>query len=63
MGERVETRLKTVLISALALLFVLVPVVAYLLEDWYAYWGQGFLALLFGVLLVYLRTHYYWEEN
>jgi uncharacterized membrane protein YhaH (DUF805 family) len=59
----VEILLRTVLISALALLFVLVPAVAHLLEDWYAYWGQGFLALLFGVLLVYLRTQYYWEEN
>ena len=55
--------LKAVLLLVLGLMFFLVPVVAYLLEDWYVYWGLGLLSLLFGVLLVYLKTHYYWEDN
>lgn len=58
-----KTLLKAVLIFALSLTFLMVPVVAYLLEGWYAYWGLGFLAMLFGVLLTYLKTHYYWEED
>jgi len=59
----VKTLLKTVLIFALVLMFLLVPVVAFLLKDWYAYWGMGFLALLFGIVLIYLKTRYYWEED
>ncbi len=55
--------MKAVLIFALGLTFFMVPVVAFLLEGWCAYWGLGFLALLFGVLLTYLKTHYYWEED
>ena len=51
------------LLSIMALCVILVPVIAYLIGGWYAYWGQALLAIVFGVLAVFIKTHYYWEEN
>jgi len=51
------------LLSIMALCVILVPVVAYLIGGWYAYWGQALLAIVFGVLAVFIKTHYYWEED
>jgi hypothetical protein len=34
-----------------------------MLGEWYAYWGQALVAILFGILLVWIRTRYYWEED
>ncbi len=61
--QKVEIGLKQALYAALVVVFVLIPVFAYLLEDWYAFWGHGLLAIIFGALLVYLKTRYYWDEN
>jgi len=51
------------LLSIMALCVILVPVIAYLIGGWYAYWGQALLAIVFGVLAVFIKTHYYWEED
>lgn len=51
------------LLSIMVLCIVLVPVIAYLIGDWYAYWGHALLAIIFGVLAVFIKTHYYWEED
>jgi len=51
------------LLSIMALCVILVPVIAYLIRGWYAYWGQALLAIIFGVLAVFIKTHYYWEED
>lgn len=42
---------------------ILVPVIAYLFGSWYAYWGHALLAVIFGILAVFVKTRYYWEEN
>jgi len=52
-----------VLLAVTALCFILVPVVAYLFGGWYAYWGHALLAIIFSVMVVLIRTRYYWEEN
>lgn len=51
------------LLSIMVLCIVLVPVIAYLIGDWYAYWGHALLAIIFGILAVFIKTHYYWEED
>ncbi|MBX5329067.1 MAG: hypothetical protein QHH18_05895 [Candidatus Bathyarchaeota archaeon] len=57
-------RLKVYILSAILILCViLVPVLAYLLGEWYAYWGHAILAIVFGVLAVLIKTRYYWEED
>lgn len=52
-----------VLLAGMALCFILVPIVAYLFGGWYAYWGHALLAIIFSVMVVLIRTRYYWEEN
>jgi hypothetical protein len=51
------------LLAIMALCIVLVPVIAYSLGGWYAYWGHALLAVVFGVLAVFIKTRYYWEEE
>ena len=51
------------LLAVMALCFILVPIVAYLFGGWYAYWGHALLAIIFSVMVVLIRTRYYWEEN
>jgi hypothetical protein len=51
------------LLSILTLCFVLVPIVAYLLGGWYAYWGHALLAIIFAIVAVFIKTRYYWEEE
>ena len=51
------------LLAVMALCFMLVPIVAYLFGGWYAYWGHALLAIIFSVMVVLIRTRYYWEEN
>jgi hypothetical protein len=51
------------LLAIMVLCIVLVPVIAYSLGGWYAYWGQALLAIVFGVLAVFIKTRYYWEEE
>ena len=46
-----------------ALCFILIPVIAYFLGGWYAYWGHALLAIVFAVLAVFIKTRYYWEED
>ena len=50
-------------ITIMILCVLLVPVTAYLLGEWYAYWGHAFLAVVFGILAVFMKTRYYWEED
>jgi len=51
------------LLVIMALCIILVPVIAYILGGWYAYWGHGLLAIIFAVLAVFIKTRYYWEED
>ena len=51
------------LFAVMALCIILVPVIAYLLGGWYAYWGSALLAIVFGVLAVFIKTRYFWEEE
>jgi len=51
------------LLAIMALCIILVPVIAYLSGGWYAYWGHALLAIVFGVLAVFIKTRYYWEEE
>ena len=60
-----ETTLRKIhgLLAMMALCFVLVPIIAYLLGGWYAYLGHGLLAIVFAILAVFIRIRYYWEED
>lgn len=51
------------LLFIMVLCVILVPVIAYLIGGWYAYWGHALLAIIFGILAVYIKTRYYWEED
>jgi len=51
------------LLTIMALCFILVPVITYFLGGWYAYWGHALLAIIFAILAVFIKTHYYWEED
>jgi hypothetical protein len=53
----------SVLIAVMTVCVILVPVIAYLLGGWFAYWGHALLAIIFSVVLVLIRTRYYWEED
>jgi hypothetical protein len=52
-----------VLLAIMVLCVTLVPVIAYLLGEWRAYWGHALLAIVFGVLAVFIKTRYFWEED
>ena len=51
------------ILAIMALCIILVPVIAYLIGGWYAYWGHVLLAVVFAVLVVFVKTRYYWEED
>jgi hypothetical protein len=51
------------LLVIMALCIILVPVIAYILGGWYAYWGHALLAIIFAVLAVFIKTRYFWEED
>lgn len=51
------------LLLIIALCFILIPVIAYFLGGWYAYWGHALLAIIFAILAVFIKTRYYWEED
>lgn len=62
-GEGTVMRKIHGLLAVMILCFILVPVIAYLLGGWYAYWGHALLAIVFAALAVFIKTHYYWEEE
>mgnify|MGYP000014574688 CR=1 FL=1 len=51
------------ILALMGLCIILVPVTAYFLGSWYAYWSHALLAIIFAVLAVLLRTRFYWEED
>jgi len=51
------------LLAIMALCFILVPIITYLLGGWYAYWSHALLAIVFAIIAVFIKTHYYWEEE
>lgn len=51
------------LLLIIALCFILIPVIAYFLGGWYAYWGRALLAIIFTILAVFIKTRFYWEED
>ncbi|MGB9676246.1 MAG: hypothetical protein ACPL0C_03560 [Candidatus Bathyarchaeales archaeon] len=52
-----------ILLAAMLFCVILVPLIAYLIGEWYAYWGHAILAIVFSLIAVYIKTHYYWEEE
>ncbi|MEA2090161.1 MAG: hypothetical protein U9O89_05325 [Thermoproteota archaeon] len=56
-------KIHCLLIIMMVVCVILVPVIAYLFGGWYAYWGHALLAIVFGVLAVFIKTRYYWEEE
>lgn len=52
-----------VVLALMSLCVMLVPVIAYLLGGWQAYWGHALLGIIFAVLAVWARIHYYWDEE
>jgi len=50
-------------LALMVLCILLVPLTAHYLGEWYAYWGHALLAIIFGVLAVFVKTRYYWEED
>jgi len=52
-----------IFLAIMILCIILVPVTAYLLKEWYAYWSHALLAIIFSVLAVLMKTSYYWEED
>ena len=61
--ENAEMNKAYIIMVLMALCVILVPVIAYSVGGWYAYWGHALLAIIFGILAVLLRTRYYWEEE
>ncbi|MFP3984991.1 MAG: hypothetical protein ACLFU9_03360 [Candidatus Bathyarchaeia archaeon] len=51
------------LLAIMVLCFILVPLVAYLLGGWYAYWAHALFAIIFAVVAVFIKTRYCWEED
>jgi hypothetical protein len=51
------------LLLVMALCLALIPAVAYFWGGWYSYWGHAFLAIVFAVVAVFVKTRYYWEED
>jgi hypothetical protein len=47
----------------MALCVALVPLLAYFVGGWQAYWGHALIAIVFSILAVLIKTKYYWEEN
>ncbi len=52
-----------VILALMGLCVILVPVTAYLLGGWQAYWGHALLGVIFAILAVWARIHYYWDEE
>jgi hypothetical protein len=55
--------MKLVLLLSVVLFLILVPAITIAYGEWPAYWGHGLLAIVFSLLLVYVKTRYYWEED
>jgi hypothetical protein len=51
------------LITMMILCVILVPLIAYYLGSWYAYWGHGILAIIFAIIAILLRTKFFWEDE
>lgn len=52
----------TFAILIMAICFILVPVLAYTVGGWYAYWGAVMLSVIWAIVITWLRTSKYWEE-
>ncbi|MEM2242504.1 MAG: hypothetical protein QW827_02390 [Candidatus Bathyarchaeia archaeon] len=42
---------------------LLVPLIAYYIGGWFAYWSHAALAIIFALAAVLLKTRWYWEED
>jgi hypothetical protein len=47
----------------LALCFISVPILAATVGGWYAYWGPILLSMIWALVLLWLRTTLFWEEE
>ncbi|MCW4052162.1 MAG: hypothetical protein NWE78_02995 [Candidatus Bathyarchaeota archaeon] len=52
-----------VILALMSFCVILVPVIAFLLGGWQAYWGHALLGVIFAVVAVWARIHYYWDEE
>ncbi|MBS7616816.1 hypothetical protein KEJ45_06435 [Candidatus Bathyarchaeota archaeon] len=50
-------------IFIMILCVICVPLTAYYIGGWYAYWSHGVLAIIFALAVVLLKTKWYWEEE
>ncbi|GEM_PF-695009 len=50
-------------IVALAVCFILVPVVSATVGGWYAYWGALLLSVVWAAILLWLKLTKYWDEE
>ena len=48
---------------ALAICFVMVPVLAAFVGTWYAYWGAMLLSVVWAAILLWLKLTKYWEDD
>ncbi|MEM3578840.1 MAG: hypothetical protein QXL54_01280 [Candidatus Bathyarchaeia archaeon] len=50
-------------VAVMILCVLLVPLTAYYLGGWLAYWSHAVLAIIFALAAVLLKTMWYWEEE
>ena len=50
-------------VVALAVCFMLVPVIAVMLGGWYAYWGALLLSVVWALILLWLKLTKFWREG
>jgi membrane protein YdbS with pleckstrin-like domain len=62
-GERLMKIGVLLTIAIMILCIILVPLTAYFIGGWYAYWSHAILAIIFALAVVLLKTKWYWEEE
>ncbi|MEM2419638.1 MAG: hypothetical protein QXL38_01470 [Candidatus Bathyarchaeia archaeon] len=50
-------------VAIMILCVLLVPLTAYYIGGWFAYWSHAALAIIFALAAVLLKTRWYWEEE
>ena len=51
------------ILAIMAACFILAPIIAHVYGGWFAYWGHALLAIVFAFLAVFIKIHYYWEDD
>ncbi len=53
----------SITLAVMAICFISVPLLAATVGGWYAYWGAMILSAVWAVVLLWLKTSRYWEEE